>query len=148
MVNFLRADGVFAAPPAGGAGNFGTAVLDFGAFPGQSHVTAAVIGQAAIVAGSIVRAWIRPVATADHSADEHMLETLDVHAADIVAGVGFTIHGFNKNPIHEREPLFFLVGVGQAQAGSPRQAGHEPSTFSEGRGTRIYGQWNVAWNWA
>ena len=51
----------------------GTAVLDFGAFPGKSDASVAVTGQAAIVAGSLVEAWIRPVDTADHTADEHML---------------------------------------------------------------------------
>lgn len=50
-------------------------------------------GQASIVAGSLVEAWIRPEATAEHSADEHMLEDLKVVARDIVAGTGFTVHG-------------------------------------------------------
>jgi len=71
----------------------GTATLDFGAFPGKTDASLAVTGQAAIVAGTLVEAWLRPVATAEHSADEHMLEELAVFAADIVAGTGFTIHG-------------------------------------------------------
>jgi hypothetical protein len=145
---FLRADGTFAPTPGGsGSSNVGTAILDFGAFPGSSHATVAVIGQAAIIAGSVVEAWLRPVATADHSADEHMLETLDIFAADIVAGVGFTIHGFNKSQIFEREPLQLLIHQGQSNLGSPRQAGQWPAGYSEGRGTRIYGQWTIAWEW-
>lgn len=71
----------------------GTATLDFGVHPGSTHATIAVTGQASIVAGSLVEAWIRPEATADHSADEHMLENLEIVARDIVAGTGFTIHG-------------------------------------------------------
>lgn len=71
----------------------GTATLDFGAHPGATHASVAVTGQAGIVSGSLVEAWIRPEATADHSDDEHMVENLQVVARDIVAGTGFTIHG-------------------------------------------------------
>lgn len=120
--NFLRADGTWAAPPGGGGGgaNVGTATIDFGVFPGSSHATVAVTGQAGIVAGSVVQAWIRPVATADHSADEHLVETIRISTSNIVAGTGFTIHGFN---ISEK-------------------------TNNQGEGTRIYGAWTVAWSWA
>jgi len=124
----------------------GTAVLDFGAFPGKSDTSVAVTGQAGIVSGSLVEAWIRPVATADHSADEHMLETLKVFAANIIAGTGFTIYGFNTSEISEHEPPQFLINQGQPLAGV-RQAGHWPANYSEGKGTRIYGQWTVAWVW-
>jgi hypothetical protein len=71
----------------------GTATLDFGAFPGKTDTTVSVTGQTSIVAGSAVEAWIRPVDTTEHSADEHVLETLRVTARDIVAGTGFTIQG-------------------------------------------------------
>lgn len=71
----------------------GTAVLNFGAHPGSTHASVAVTGQAGIVAGSLVEAWVRPEATADHSADEHTVEQFRVVARDIVAGTGFTIHG-------------------------------------------------------
>lgn len=108
----------------------GTATLDFGAFPGKSHASVDVTGQAGIVAGSLVEAWLRPEATADHSADEHMLETLKVVARDIVAGVGFTIHGVNSSDLYETPP------------GSPN-----PQAGQVGKGTRLYGQWSVAWAW-
>lgn len=74
----------------------GTAVLDFGAFPGKSDASVAVTGQAGILATSLVDAWVNLVATADHSADEHLLETIDIRAGLIVAGTGFTIYGFNE----------------------------------------------------
>lgn len=76
----------------------GTATIDFGAFPGTSDTSVAVTGQSGIVSGSFVEAWIRPIATADHSADEHMLEQLKVFAANIVAGTGFTIYGISCAP--------------------------------------------------
>lgn len=108
----------------------GTATLDFGAFPGKSDTTVAVTGQAAIVSGSIVEAWIRPVATADHSADEHMLETLTVFAGNIVAATGFTIYGFN--------PDKNISGTQNVQ----------DTRYYGGGDTRLYGQFTVAWCWA
>lgn len=99
----------------------GRTILDFGAFPGSSHATVAV-ADAGIVAGSEIEAWMEPEATADHSEDEHMLETIKVVARDKVVGVGFTIHGWNTSDLFDfsrgnREPV----------------------------GTRLYGQWTVGW---
>lgn len=97
----------------------GTATLDFGAFPGASDASIAVTGQAGILSGSYVECWIRPVASADHTADEHLIETIKVVAGNISAGVGFTIYGVNTNTL----------------------------TDSEGGSTRLYGTWTVAWVW-
>lgn len=83
----------------------GTAELDFGAHPGATHATVAVTGQAAILAGSLVEAWVRPEATTDHSADEHTVENLIVKARDIVAGTGFTIHGV-EGPCNGKSKLW------------------------------------------
>lgn len=110
----------------------GTTTLDFGAFPGTSDASVAVTGQTGIVAGSLVEAWIRPVATADHTADEHLVESIKVLAGNIVAGTGFTIYGFNTNPMTE-----WPTG---ADFNPPRSG-------NIGKGTRISGQWTVAWVW-
>ncbi len=75
----------------------GNTTIDFGTFPGSVYATVAVTGQAGIVAGSLVEAWIRPVATVDHLADEHIVDPPAVVAADIIAGTGFTIHGRSVN---------------------------------------------------
>ncbi len=84
--------------PAGiGSANSGAATIDFGPFPGSSDTTVSVTGQASILSGSKVQAWIRPVATADHSADEHLVEPIQIIAGNIVVGVGFTIYGLNTN---------------------------------------------------
>lgn len=97
----------------------GVATLNFGAFPGAPEASVVITGQAAITADSYVEAWIRPVATADHSADEHLVEeALSVIAGNIVAGTGFTIYGFCR----------------------PRN--NDP----EGRNT-LFGLWTVAWVW-
>lgn len=124
----------------------GTSVVDFGA--GASHATVTVTGQAAILAGSLVYVWIKPEATADHSADEHMVETIKVFASDIVAGVGFTINAFNTSqrfePVRPMESLRARysgtgqdAGRGQAPRGTTNTVG--------GRGTQIKGEWSVGW---
>ncbi len=97
----------------------GIAVLDFGAFPGASDASVTVTGQAGILTTSNVRVWLRPATTVDHTVDEHMVADIRLVAANLVAGTGFTIYGFNANQINE------------------------PS----GAGTRISGQWTVAWEW-
>jgi hypothetical protein len=141
------------APAGGGGGgsaNVGTATIDFGAFPGSSHATVAVTGQAAIVADSVVQAWIRPVATADHSADEHMLETLKVHAANIVAGTGFTVNAFNAGTINEPDVAAVSRDAVSQQAARPGGRGQQDRLAGApgGKGTRIYGQWTIAWSWS
>lgn len=108
-----------ASTAAAASGAAGSTTVNFGAFPGSSHATVAVTGQTGIVAGSIVDAWIRPEATADHSADEHLVETIRIATSDIIAGTGFTIHGFNSSE----------------------------KTSARGEGTLISGTWTVAWSW-
>ena len=128
-------------------GATGTAMLDFGAFPGASDASIAVTGQTGILTGSYVEAWIRPEATADHSADEHVLETIRVVAGNISAGVGFTIYAINTNPLSEpvtppRAARF--TGAGQdAGQGKMDAQGRDDG----GKSTRIYGTWTIAWVW-
>ena len=135
--------------PGGAVGSTvvsGTATLDFGAFPGASDASVAVIGQGTIVAGSIVQAWIRPIATADHSIGEHIVESIAVVAADIVAGVGFTIYGWNTNPL----ATALSTPTGNANKGPTTPAstayGSSEPTIG-GEGTRIWGTWTIAWRW-
>lgn len=125
----------------------GTATLDFGAFPGASDASVAVTGQASIVAGSMVEAWLRPSATADHSADEHWVETIKVVAGNISAGTGFTIYGFNTNTINEPvtpERMGRFSGTG-AETGAGKQ--DRQARDKGGKGTRLYGTWTIAWVW-
>ena len=89
----------------------GTADLDFGAFPGKSDASVAVTGQAGIVTGSLVEAWVRLEATADHTADEHFVEPIEIQAGNIVAGTGFTIYGINRTPLGETR-LYGLWKIG------------------------------------
>ena len=58
-----------------------------------------ITGQAGIVAGSKVEAWLDPTqaATADHSPDEHLKANIDVLCETIVGGTGFTIYLETRN---------------------------------------------------
>lgn len=77
----------------------GSAVLNFGAFPGTDVASIAVVGQAGIIATSLVDAQLNISATSDHSEDEHaMLKgsqaiEVAVRRSSIVAGSGFMITG-------------------------------------------------------
>lgn len=125
------------------AGSQGTTTLDFGAFPGKSDTSVAVTGQATIVAGSLCEAWLFPVATADHTADEHMIETIRVIAGNVVAGTGFTIYGFNTSQVNE--PLI-PQPIAKFRPAATSVFGYSAPSVG-GIGLRIYGLWTVAWVW-
>jgi hypothetical protein len=112
-------------------GASGTAIVDFGAFPGRSDASFTVSAPG-IAANSLVEAWILPVVTTDHSPDEHEVETLTCKAyqSSIVANVSFTICLANTSQLSE-----------QASSG-----GSQGSALG-GIGTLIYGKWNVGWVW-
>ena len=75
-------------------GATGSTTATFGAYPGADATSVAITGQAGILAGSKVEAWLDPTqaATADHSPDEHLAADLDVRCETIVPGTGFTIY--------------------------------------------------------
>ena len=97
----------------------GTTTVNFGAFPGASDTSVSVTGQTGILSGSLVEAWIFPSATTDHSADEHIYDTLEVRAGNVIAGTGFTIYAYDENTLCD----------------------------PKGNGTRLYGLYTVAWVW-
>jgi len=112
-------------------GMSGTAIVDFGDFPGQSEASATVSAPG-ITAASLVEAWILPAQTTDHSPDEHRVETLSVMAdqASIVANTSFIIKMANTSQLDEN------LNASGAQGVVPG-----------GTGTLIYGKWNVGWVW-
>jgi len=95
----------------------GTALLDFGAFPGNTYATVDV-NSPGIVAGSAIEAWIFPAATADHSIDEHVLEELTVRAA-YLSNDNLRIYGTENSMDGPRSP----------------------------NGHFLYGKFNVGWVW-
>ena len=118
--------------------------MDFGAFPGASDTSVAVTGQAAIASGSLVEAWIFPATTADHSADEHVVETIKVMAGNVVAGTGFTIYAINTSTLNE--PLG-KSGVDTFRPAASSVYGYGGGEAVGGQGTRLYGTWSVGWVW-
>lgn len=135
-------------------GATGTTTIDFGAFPGSSDASVDVTGQTGILTGSLVEAWIRPVATSDHTDTEHMVETLRVVAGNISAGVGFTIYGFNTSQLNEPLGLVGVVG-GRGAVNSGATSGIAGPLKGSGgvasrggMGTMLYGQFTVAWVWS
>lgn len=105
----------------------GTTTVNFGTFPGATDTSVAVTGQGSILATSLVEAWVFPVATADHSVDEHWVDGPQVVAGNIVAGTGFTIYASVKPQTDAKAPTDSRRG----KTDSPR----------------AYGSWTVAWVW-
>ena len=119
--------------PGGAGSTTGTATLNFGAFPGAMFSSVAVTGQAGIVSGSVVEAWLRRIDTADHNADEVEFDPPVIYAGTIVAGTGFTIYGVARDPLAPPYP-------------SGRQQIFD--SFSQApRAPMIWGQWSVQWRW-
>lgn len=128
----------------GGSGAAGTTTIDFGAFPGGSDATVTVTGQTGIVSGSVVQAWLVAQPTADHTADEHRVETISVTCGNIVANTSFDIYAQNTSQLNEpmsmSSPARFRSAAATVYGYQERSAG--------GRGTRIYGTWTVHWRWS
>lgn len=131
----------------------GTASVDFGAFPGSTHASTVITGQSAILATSVVRVRLFPTATADHSADEHIMAStmMDVIAANIVPGTGFTIHAIARP--QPSSPLLFptrqdrsspSATVAQNNIG---QQGIFPSVGGDDEST-LWGQFAVQYDWS
>lgn len=122
--------------------------IDFGAFPGGYETSVAVTGQTGIGATSLVEAWLHMVATADHSADEHLVEDqylrIIADASSIIAGTGFTIRAIYACPLIE-VPLPQAIELQTAAAGRDRLTGYRTET--ERQAPRAYGRFNVAWVW-
>jgi len=136
----------------GGSTTVGTAVIDFGSFPGTTDANVVVTGQASIVAGSTVSAWIRPDATAIHSADEHVMACamIDVVAGEIVAGTGFTIRAVARDLGGERLEVPGANRKALAHATAANNTMREPTAIGSVGGTclnRIWGTFTIDWAW-
>jgi len=78
------------------ASGTGTAVIDFGAFPGANESAVVVTGQASIGPGSKVEAYfMADDTTPDHTASDHRYAAalIGLSCGAIVAGDGFTVFG-------------------------------------------------------
>jgi len=129
-----------AGAPGGGGGSatVGTTTVDFGAFPGSNFAFNFIL-EPAILAGSIVQAWLYPVATADHSDDEHLTERIRVMPGPIVPGVAFYVNAYFDG---ESEPT-----PAPTKVAGPGTGINQPRPNNGGKHTSVYGLWTVAWSW-
>lgn len=131
----------------GGGANKGSAIVDFGAFPGSADATVTVTGQTSILSGSVVMVQVRPDATADHSADEHLVTPMRCIPKNIVAGTGFTIHCFYDANPHQDKPQM-QSGLPASRIGLADGKGVTlPQVDDDSNANRIHGQWTVGWAW-
>lgn len=128
----------------GGTVYAGSTTINFGAFPGTSDATATVTGQTGIVSGSVLQAWLVAQATADHTADEHRVETIAVTCGNIVANTSFDIYATNTSQLNEPLTDARMDSFRSTAATTYGNAGRSVG----GQGTRIYGTWTVHWRWS
>lgn len=127
----------------------GTVTINFGAFPGNTEAVAQVTGQGSILAGSLAEAMIIPVATSDHSTDEHIMASaiIDVQVGAVIAGTGFPIHAF----VRDRSAPLRPQGEGRVMTASAT-AGQNAMTQGSvgsvgGEAQRVHGQFTLGWVW-
>ena len=77
------------------SGASGVAVVDFGS-TGASDASVAV-ADTSVTSNSVILATVLAKASADHTADEHLVEELEVMGGGINAGVGFNIYARTRN---------------------------------------------------
>lgn len=102
-------------------GASGTVSLDFGAFPGATDTTLDVTATG-VGPTNKVEAWLVPVATSDHSVDEHLIEEI------VVSGYYKTTNTIT------------IAGRIALTAGGPGSRSNNAH--------RLYGTWTVGWVWA
>jgi hypothetical protein len=107
----------------------GVATVDFGAFPGLPEATVDVTGQTGFVTTSLINAWVEPVATADHSVDEHLIENIEVKAYFVTNGTLRILARVVPIPL-----LFEQIN----------RTGMRPQAQVH----KLYGQFTVRWAWS
>lgn len=129
----------------------GLTTVNFGAFPGAADAEVTVSGQTGILSGSLGEAWVVAKDSADHSADEHMVEQIQAHFdhSSIVAGTSFKIKVFAKEARPESIMVpeeNTLIATAAAQPGTVRT---QAFRNIGGLTPRLYGVWNIGWagNW-
>ena len=109
----------------------GVATINFGAFPGSPFATTTMEASPSTTSQN-VNAWVMPIATADHSADEHVADPPRVSAyADGNGNV--IIEGF---PSGRDKPVPAGTAFGQTTTSQMPIATQQPMP---------YGAWSVGW---
>ena len=116
----------------------GTAVLDFGAFPGSS-VTSVDVAASGVGSTSAVEAWIRPVASADHTVEDHITTPMRV-VGQYLSDNNIRIYGINTNDILPPEEVVPNPGKRPLINRNNRLSKRDPAPM-------LVGQYNVWWVW-
>jgi hypothetical protein len=71
----------------------GTAIIDFGGWPGTQEASVSVTGQTSITSSNVAEAWMMGDTTSDHNEEDHEYANLFIGlTCDYpVNGVGFSI---------------------------------------------------------
>lgn len=111
----------------------GTALLDFGAFPGSPQASLVVASPNILNPLAQIDAWVLPAATADHTSDEHLIDPPRVAAINTTPGTSFTLYAFPSGrdlPVPPGTPF-----------GNPANS-QMPVAQQQ---LMPVGKWNVAW---
>lgn len=101
---YLRGDGTWAV--VGTTGNSGTAIIDFGAWPGSNEASVVVTGQTGITPTTPVEAWLMAEASVDHTAQDATYAALFVSlTVSPPSGTSFTI---NARSEHKMQGQFIV----------------------------------------
>lgn len=114
----------------------GTAVLDFGAFPGSS-VTSVDVVATGVISTSAVEAWVRPVASADHSVEDHIIAPMRV-VGQYLSDNNIRIYGINTNDV--LPPLEPITKSRAGRTSKVAELDRQPAPM-------LVGQFNVWWVW-
>jgi hypothetical protein len=117
----------------------GTAVLDFGAFPG-SNVAIVDVVAVGVVVSSAIEAWLNPAASADHTDMDHVAAPMKVTGTYLSDG-NIRIYGINVNDTIP--PLELVLRKGEL----PVFANRNYVTFERRNAPMFVGQFNVNWVW-
>jgi hypothetical protein len=118
----------------GSAPSSGTGILSFGPFPGSSSATVTLVAAAQSDPNAVIDCWIVPIATADHSVDEHQSSDAPIVSA-VASGANIIITGY---PSGRDLP----VPPGTPPAGAASQM---PIASQQ---LMPYGAWTVGWAFA
>lgn len=126
--SYARLDDLAGSPTAG------VATINFGAFPGAPSAQLTIAASDVDDPNAVIDAWIVPIATADHSADEHSADPPLVSAQ--VVGVTLVINAFASG---RDKPVPAGTPFGQTTTSQMPIGEQQPMP---------YGAWSVGWAFA
>lgn len=99
----------FTAAGGGGSVLKGTAVIDFGAYPGKNYVSTTVANVNIVAASSQVLVGMGGTATATHSIDEHAIVPMQLTVSNLVNATSFDILAVSDWKLSGTFNVFYLI---------------------------------------